>query len=171
MINGGIFGPKLSGKTTLAVQLSRVYWRQQSLRSLVLDPHKEAWGAQAWVTAEESEFWPVVWRAKSCLIVVEEAAATIRRERDLIPVFTRLRHCQHRLLVVGHSGMDLLPTMRQQIDTLYLFRQPGSAAKVWAENFADDGLLAAATLEQYEFIRKESYRPAARMRLDPKKLY
>lgn len=170
MINGGIFGPKLSGKTTLAVQLSRVYWRQHRMRSLVLDPHAENWGGQAWVSRDESQFWEVVWRAQSCLVIVEEAAATIRRERELIPVFTRLRHCRHRLLVVGHSGMDLLPTMRQQIDTLYLFRQPESAAKVWAENFADDELLKACTLAQYEFMRKESYKPAARMKLNLAKL-
>lgn len=170
MVNGGIFGPKLSGKTTVAVQLSRVYWRSKKVRSLVLDPHGENWGGQAWVSKDEAQFWQVVWKARDCLVIVEEAAATIRRERELIPVFTRMRHCCHRLLVVGHSGMDLLPTMRQQLDTLYLFRQPESAAKVWAENFADPQLLQACTLEQYEFLRKESYKPAQRMRLDLKKL-
>lgn len=159
MINAGIFGPKLSGKTTLAKKLSRDLYCKTGMRSLILDPHEESWGEHAHVTPDEEKFWRGVWASQGCLVIVEEAAATIRRERDLVPVFTRLRHCNHRLIVVGHSGMDLLPVMRQQLDVIYLFRQPESAAKVWAETFAEKGLLAATELRQYEFIRCQLYQP------------
>jgi len=157
MINGGIFGPKLSGKTTLAIALSREYWRSQRMRSLVLDPHLDAWGSQAWVTANEDEFWPAVFKSSNSLIIVDEAAATIRRDRTLIPVFTQLRHKNHKLLIIGHSGVDLLPTMRQQMDTLFLFRQPAEAAEIWARTFADERLLQATQLRQYEFIHIEMF--------------
>lgn len=165
MINGGIFGPKLSGKTTLAVCLSKAYWSVHKIRSLVLDPHVEQWGTQAWVTNDEEKFWPNVWKSHHCLIIVEEAAATIRRERELIPVFTRMRHCQHKLLIIGHSGMDLLPVMRQQLDVIYLFRQPDQAAKVWSDTFAQKGLMAATELNQYEFIRLQMFGVPTKMRL------
>jgi hypothetical protein len=163
MTNGGIFGPKLSGKTTLAKALSRQFWQREQRRSLVLDIHEEIWGDQALVFSDEKKFWDAVWNVQNCLVIVEEAATTIRRERTLVPVFTRLRHNNHKLLVVGHSGMDLLPVMRQQLDVIFLFRQPEEAAKVWSSNFAHKGLLQAMELKQYEFIRHQSYGEPQRM--------
>lgn len=157
MIIGGIFGPKLSGKTTLAKRISAEYWRTKRMRSIVLDLNGEQWHNGAWVTANEIQFWDAVWKLQNCLVVVEEAAATIRRDRDFIPAFTRIRHQQHRLIVVGHSGIDLLPTMRQQIDEIYLFRQPEKAAEIWADTFADTRLLTAMTLKQYEFLHCRLY--------------
>lgn len=165
MTNGGIFGPKLSGKTTLARCLSVEYWKKYKIRTLVLDPHLEPWGEQAWATNDEEKFWNAVWKCHRSLIVVEEAAATIRRERELVPVFTRMRHCSHKLLVIGHSGMDLLPVMRQQLDVLFLFRQPEQAAKIWASTFAETGLMAATELQQYEFLRCQLFKKPLKMKL------
>ncbi len=163
MIRAGIFGPSMSGKTTLAKALSLEYFKRDKIQTLVLDPHQEEWGEQAKLFTDEGKFWDSVWASDNCLVIVEEAASTINRNNDLIPVFTRLRHRHHKLIVVGHSGRDLLPVMRQQIDTLYLFRQPMSASKVWAEVMADDDLLAASTLNQFEFIVKESFKPTKKL--------
>lgn len=165
MINAGIFGPKLSGKTTLAKALSRQYFIQQHLKTIVLDINEDEWGGHAVSTSDEQKFWKLVWESKKCLIIVDEAAATIRRERTLIPVFTRLRHNNHLLITIGHSGMDLLPIMRQQLDTLFLFRQPISSAKVWAEVFTENGLLESVNLSQFEFIRHELYGHPKRQKL------
>lgn len=166
MISAGIFGPKLSGKTTLAKSLSRSYWEVHRVRTLVLDPHAEAWGNQAWATTDEPQFWAAVWRTHGCLIIVEEAAATIRRERELIPVFTRLRHHNHKLIVIGHDGTDLLPVMRRQLDTIYLFLQPDEAVKMWCNDLPSiKGLDAASGLQQYEFLHGELFKPARRLRL------
>lgn len=165
MVSGGIFGPKLSGKTTLAKILSQQYWTKHKVRSIVLDINEELWGEQAFVMHDEEKFWEAVWKSENSIVIVDEAASTIRRERGLIPVFTRLRHNHHVLIVIGHSGMDLLPAMRQQFDTVYLFRQPESAAKVWAETMTEKGLLAAVDLKQYEFIRCELYQPPQKMKL------
>lgn len=168
MIIGAAFGPKLSGKTTLVKKLGEEYWLQENRKALVFDPNLEDWGPYFWVTDDESKFWPAVWGNTNCLIIIEEAAATINRDRTLVPAFTRIRHLGHKVLVVGHAGTDLLPTMRQQIDTIYLFRQPESAAKMWAENFSEPRLLSATTLKQYEFIRFQSYGEPARIMLDLK---
>lgn len=165
MINGGIFGPKLSGKTTLAKALSQQYGKSRNIKSIVLDPHCESWGEQALVFQDEEKFWKTVWESKFCLVIVEESAATIRRDRTLVPVFTRLRHNNHLLLVIGHSGMDLLPVMRQQLDTIYLFRQPEQACKVWAETFCNNDLYAAQQLKQYEFLQSEMYGSTQKLKL------
>ena len=153
MFSGGAFGPKLSGKTTFVKSLSRDYWKGKQIRSLVLDPNCDRdWGPQAWCTADSRQFLKVVWASRGCLVIMEEAAATIARNKELITMFTRLRHLEHRLLIVGHSGADLLPTMRQQFDTLFLFRQPPSAAEVWAETFADERIMECCTLKKYEIL-------------------
>jgi len=162
----GIFGPKLSGKTTLARHLSKQFWLRARRRSLVLDPHLESWGGQAWVTTNEPVFWEAVWKSRGDLVIVEEAAATIRRERELIPLFTRLRHLDHKLIIVGHDGTDLLPVMRRQFDTIYLFVQPAAAVEIWQKDLPQcKGLDAAAELRQFEFLRCELFQRAQRLKL------
>lgn len=168
-VNIGIFGPKLSGKTTLAKTISAQYWQRYQIRSLVLDPHLEDWPSPAVVTADEETFWKTVWKSQNCIVFVEEAATTINRDRGLIQVFTRLRHCNHKLVVIGHSGVSLLPVMREQIDTVYLFRQPESACKVWAEVMTEERLYAAKELKQYEFIFHRLYGNPRKMILPPPK--
>lgn len=166
-VNAGIFGPKLSGKSTLARRIALEGYTKYGLRSLVLDPHLDSWGDHCLVTAEEEKFWEMTWKSQGCVIFVEEAAATIRRERTLVPVFTRLRHCNHKLVIIGHSGMDLLPVMRQQLDTLYLFRQPLSACKVWSETMTEERLMEAKDLHQYEFILHRMYQQPVKLKLPP----
>lgn len=165
MVSGGIFGPKLSGKTTLAKKLSQGYWNKHKVRTLVLDINQDEWGEHAWATDDEKKFWTAAWKTRNCLIIVDEAAETIRRDKSLLPVFTRMRHCDHILLVIGHSGVNLLPAMREQFDTVYLFRQSESAAKVWAEVMTEKGLLGATELQQFEFIHHQLYGKPVKMKL------
>jgi molybdopterin-guanine dinucleotide biosynthesis protein len=152
MTRGGIFGISLSGKTTLAKKISRQYATLHKMPSLVLDPFKEDYGLHATVTDDEEKFWETVWKSRKCLVIVDEASTTIRREKGLVPVFTSLRHLDHKLLVIGHHGADLLPVMREQLDTVYLFRQNEKSVKYWVEKFADERVLTSATLAQYEYL-------------------
>lgn len=172
MESAGIFGPKLSGKTTLAKELSRQHWVRAQRRSLVLDPNLEDWGPQAWVTDDEEKFWSVVWRAdgKPSLVIVEEATETINRDKGLTRVFTRLRHLHHKLIVIGHHGSNLLPIMRDQFDTLYLFRQSEKSAKDWAETMTQPGFEAAKELPQHEFLFGEKFKAPVRRKLDLQKI-
>lgn len=170
MVNGGIFGPKLSGKSTLAQTLAREYKAKHGTVALVLDPHQKDW--HLWpegsvVTDDEDKFWPMVWKSQNCLVVVEEAATTINRDKTLIEVFTRLRHCNHKLLIIGHSGMSLLPIMREQIDTIYLFRQPKSSCVVWSEVMTNENLHGAKDLQQYEFLAHRLFGPTVKRKLPP----
>lgn len=169
MYSAGIFGPKLSGKTTLAKYLSRQYWQRHKIRSLVLDINSEQWGEQAWTTEDNDKFWDAVWKTSDSLVIVDEASSTIKRDQTLIPVFTRLRHLRHKLIVIGHNGMNLLPIMREQFDTLYLFRQPEKAAKVWAETFTQTELLEAVQLNQHEFLQTELFGKPRKFKLPPPK--
>ncbi len=160
MIRAGIFGISLSGKTTLAKKISLAYALKGKMPSIVLDPFGEDWGEHAKVYSDDEEkFWEHVWKTEKCLIVVDECSSTIRREKELIPVFTSLRHLNHKLLVIGHHGADLLPVMRDQLDTVYLFRQNEKSAKYWVEKFADERVMQSISLNQYEYLFCRNFKP------------
>lgn len=167
MIRGGIFGPSLSGKSHLSKHLSREYFSCYGIRSLVLDTiaRSDDWGPQAWVCHDSNIFWEQVWKCRKCLVIVDDGSATIRRDKELIPIFTTLRHCHHRLLVVGHDASDLLPVMRRQFDTLYLFRQSEKSAEKWHEDFNQKEILQVAQLAQYEFLLCKSWQAPRKMKL------
>lgn len=148
----GIFGPGLSGKTTLAKYLSRVYWQKHQIKSIVLDIHREDWGEQAWVTSDPNEFEKMVWAEKSCAVFIDESSDTIARDKTKTKFFTRIRHAGHKLHVVGHDGSSLLPVQRQQIQTLFLFRLSHDPAAVWADLFGNEKIMEACTLARHEFL-------------------
>lgn len=151
-LHTGIFGPGLSGKTTLAKYISRAGWNGHGIKSVCLDIHREVWGDQAFVTSNPDEFEKVVWAEKSCFVFIDESSDTIDRDRGFTKFFTRIRHNGHKLFVMGHDGSSLLPVMRQQLQTLFLFRQSKDPAKEWAKLFGNDAIMAACTLHQHEFL-------------------
>lgn len=167
MIVGGIFGPKKSGKTTLAQHLAESYWKKENRRTLVYDPNHAKWGECCWVAKTEAEFWHTAWRTQNCLLICDDAANSINRDGDLVDVFTRINHNGHKLLVIGHNGTNLLPVMRQQMDVLYLFRtSPKEAARWYEEVWPDEAILTANTLERYEFLYIRQYQKTSKMKLD-----
>lgn len=157
MVRGAIIGMSLSGKSTLAKHLSRAYWKNKKIRSFVLDPNLEQYGPHALVTNDEPKFWDMVWKTRGALVIVDEAAETIARNDDLTPVFTRLRHLGHKLLVIAHRATNLTPIMREQVDTVYLFRQSEKNCEIFAEIMAEPGLLDARNLPKYRYIYCELY--------------
>src|ERR1035437_4953489 len=167
MIVGGIFGPKKSGKTTLAHHLGNEYWQQEGRRCLVNDPNfTDKWGANFWVAPNEDEFWIAAWSTKNCLLICDDAGKTIDRDDALTDVFTRINHNGHKLLVVGHNGVNLNPTMREQMDVLYLFRTTPTASKKWYEIFGNDELKDAHHLGRYEFYYARQYEGVQKLKLD-----
>jgi hypothetical protein len=161
----GIFGPTLCGKSTLAKALTREYEKQRGMRALVLDPHGEKWAEHSVVFTDEEKFWATVWESQHCIVIVEEASTTLRRDREFMPAFTRIRHNHHKLIVIGHNGTDLLPGMRRQLGTLYLFLQDPDAAQEWAKQMCDKRLIEAANLQQYEFLKKVSFQAPVKLKL------
>jgi hypothetical protein len=175
-----ISGASECGKTTLAIHLSRAYWSVHKMRTLALDIWKEenSWGPQAWVTKSEKIFFGTyneekkdfdggaIWQTRGDLVVVDEASSTIKRDRDLVPLFVKIRHCKHTLLVICHDATDLLPTMRRNLNEVFLFAQAEDALKLWQKDLPlMRGMsLAAVTqdgqckLQPYEFVHCENYK-------------
>jgi hypothetical protein len=157
-LHAGVFGPGDSGKTTLVKSLSFDIWQRAGIPSLVLDPNLDPdWGKHAFVTNDEELYMRMFWKNTRCFCVIEEAAETIKRDNEKNSIFTRGRHQYHKICVVGHMGTNLLPQHRTQLATLFLFRQPPSSAKIWAELFAEEKILACQHLKRFEFLHCEMY--------------
>ena len=163
----GVFGPSLCGKSTVVNSLSASMYKE-GFKTLSLDPNGYDIGPQAEVHTDEGAFWARVWSCERCFVIVEESAETIKRNKDLTPLFTRIRHKGHKLCVTGHNGADLLPVMRRNITTLYLFKQSVKSCELWFEDTTLDPLIyEAAKLpdEGYEFIKWEKGKGCSRHRL------
>lgn len=159
----GIFGPGDSGKTYLAQALSLDIWNRAKIRSIVLDPNREiGWHAGCFVTDDESEFERVFWAEQKCMVFIEEATETIARDKKKSGFFTRGRHRGHKIVVIGHDGMNLIRVQRQQLHTVYLFKQLKECGEVWANQFADQSILECVNLNQYEFLLCQNWRAASK---------
>lgn len=166
MTRAGIFGPSQSGKTTLAKSISRQYWLKKNVPTLAFAPmDASGWGNQAWVTKDEEKFWDAVKKKRECLVIVDDASVTIRRERKLIGMFTTLNHQGHRLITIGHTASDLVPAMRKQIEEIYLFWQDEDEAKTWERLFPRSHLSFAFHLQQFEFLRNVRFGKTTRNKL------
>jgi len=150
--HAGIFGRRKSGKTTLAKVRASEFFKRDGWFSLVCDPNREAWGPHAWVTEDRDAWLAKLNASRNCNCVVDEAGMTIKRDRELVDLFTRIGHRGHRLTVIGHGGANLLPRMREQLTELFLFRLARSEAEMWAELFTDERIMQACDLD---FQRRE----------------
>lgn len=154
----GIFGPSLCGKSNVAKWLIEIYWTHFRIRSVVCDPNPmQKWPACALVFRDPSKFWAYIWKVRGCAIFVDEAGGSVARDNSITGAFTRGRQQDHVLHVMGHRMTNLLPEQRDQLATLFLFTQSPSAAKIWAEEWADLRLLESTSLPQYEFLWCEKY--------------
>lgn len=151
----GVFGRRLSGKSTLVRQLITGQ-HQRGWLAIVLAPMSKPGDWPAWVSwSKDRDQWlRQVWKSWACNVVCDDASMTIKRDRELEELFTCVGHRSHRLFVMGHSGSNLLPAMREQLTEIFLFRQSRNEAEIWAELFADDRILEACSLEydRHEFL-------------------
>lgn len=151
----GIFGPGDSGKTFLAQYVSLDLWQRGGIKSIVLDPNREkGWGNHCFITDSETEFERVFWAEQKCAVFIEEATETIARDKKKSGFFTRGRHRGHKIFVIGHDGMNLLRVQRQQLHTVFLFKQLRDCGEVWANQFADKSIIEPEKNERGEMVAR-----------------
>jgi hypothetical protein len=151
----GVFGPGRSGKTTLLQKGIVEPAAKLGTRSIVLDIiGAGGWDPSAVVFKDINAFYSILWKVKGCLIVIDEATTTIetRPDEEIIQLFTRIRHNGNTIVVAGHRATNLKPIVREQLGTLYLFRQDENASKMWAASVAEKRLLETQSLVRYEFL-------------------
>lgn len=154
----GIFGPSLCGKSTVAMWLILIYWNKYRIRSVVCDTNvHQKWPSCALVFRDPVRFWAFAATHRNLAVFVDEAKGTVARDDDLTTRFTQGRHMGHVLHIMGHRATNLLPEQRDQLEDLFLFRQSPSAAKLFAEEWADERFYQATTLAKYQFIHCKKF--------------
>ncbi len=106
--------------------------------------------------------------ARNCHLFIEEASLSIDRDRSLSWFFTTAGNPAfgHLTHIIGQDGSSLLPAMRQQLATVYLFRCHPDLAQIWARQFADPRIAELAPrLEKFEFVICQAYTEPRRCRL------
>jgi len=148
----GIFGPPECGKTTAAKAILRERWRMLRRRAIVVDLNGDAWPAHCLVFNSLDRALAFAWRVSGCDFVIDDASGQIYRDAGHNDLFTRIRHQQHTLFVIGHNATILLPIQREALGTLLLFRQSPKAIAAWVEDWAEPRIEAAANMRAYEFL-------------------
>jgi hypothetical protein len=153
-----IAGESECGKSTLAKSLSRELWKRFQIRSLVYDPWRDVWGGHAWVTKNFETFNEAVNKANHCLVIIEDASMTIQRDKSFAPFFTCIRHRNHDLMVLCHDATDLLPSMRRNINEIFLFNQTEDSVEQWKSSQPSmRGLEVSVGLPQYCFVHSKKF--------------
>lgn len=162
----GVFGPSESGKTTLAKKIAWHLYKTENRKTYALDPiARSFWGDHAKVYVEETHFWTEIFKERNALIVVDDASVTINRDSSLHGVFTTMRHCGHKLLVIGHGAENLLPQMRAQLQRVFLFSQGPKSREDWEKIFPNTDLSGVQSLKQFEFLTVANWQPVQKFKL------
>jgi len=169
MPHATIAGMTMSGKTFLAQTNARAF-RAAGVGTLVLHKPGERWpeACANWQTDDPEKFLVKFWKAQRCACFMELSDAAVSKwDERFHACFTRGRHHGHRCFFVTQRAATVHPAIRENCESLYLFTCGAKGAAVWAEEFCDNVLLAAATLPQYNFMYKPTrYAPAKRMILE-----
>ncbi len=171
----GVFGPSESGKSTLAQKISLEFFIRQKRFTVALlrstsDKTANGWGKHSRLFYDAGQFLEVVRTTQNCLIVVEDASATIGGDKEFTDLFTCIRHQGHKLLVVGHHASNLSPEMRDGIQRIFLFLQNKDAIQsYWSNIFPGHDLTCATRLQQYEFVTCANYKPLIKSKLEKPK--
>ena len=165
MLHAGIFGPTMSGKTTLAKHLCRGL-ESRGVRCLVLDPYNDDWPC-TWKTRHIHEFITKAKQSRSCGLFADEAGQLDLRDPEHEWLLTGSRHFGHACHIIGQTGVQLSPTGRAQITRLFLFRSTEQTAEYWREVFVDDRICGATTLQRFEYLHAQMFGDVKRCKLPP----
>lgn len=173
MPHGAIIGMTTSGKTTLAMQFARDF-RKLDIPTLVLHKPREAWSEEcaSWQTSDPEKFLAKFASCQGHACFMELADGSVDKyDSRFHKCFTEGRHDGHRCYYLSQRAATVHPAIRENCIQLCLFTVTSSAAKIWAEEFNDLGLMQAVDLPPYVFLHKENrYSPLVKRKLNlPKK--
>lgn len=163
-----IIGQTLSGKTTIAKQLSTKL-RGLSIPVLVHDPtsfaqgpSKNGWNAD-FVFNNFADFREAFWRSTGCYVVIDEASDIFDNERnEARRMLQQGRHRGHVCALIAQRHKRLDKTAREQCSELYAFVVDREDAADLAMDWNDDALLSLPDMPPLHYIQKRRHEPSVR---------
>lgn len=161
-----IVGITKSGKSTLARSLALDYL-SRDIGVLVLDPNNDNWPC-SFKTTDPIKFLAVAKKSKRCALFIDEAGEMVGKGKSatgMIWITSRARHWGHCTYLIAQRAQMVELNVRAQCSTAYVFKQSATDAKLLSDQFADEALLGATALQQYEFLYSRSCVGTQRMKL------
>lgn len=163
-----IVGMTLSGKTSLAKELSKKY-TASGVSCIVLDHLRDPGWSAAHVFVDAGDFLDYVRDpalCRRCALFVDESGESLdKNDKRYRWLTTTSRHHGHRTHIIGHRAESIDRTTRSQCTTLAAFSLALTDAKQYARDFNAPELLDCPSLAQGEYILKKLYSPAIRGKL------
>lgn len=160
-----IVGQGLSGKTFLAQRLAASY-QARGVRVLVYDPIGDpAWPADYRTDHADSILWQAK-HSRDCAIFLDEARTIFSKwEERFLWLATESRHWGHIVHFISQRAIHIPPTVRDQCDAAFIFKQSFKDAKTLLDDYDSDELLNARTLPPFHFYKVGTFSAAVKMRL------
>lgn len=155
----------MSGKTTFAAKKA-IALQNNGVSCIVLDPlADQRWkGASCFVTADREKFLEVVWNSRSCAIFVDEAGREIGKYSDTMnELATMGRHFGHKCHFITQRSKQLSPHLRDQCSELAIFKQSLADTRDLANEFVEEKINEAHTLQKGEFILVRDGQPTVKL--------
>ncbi len=154
-----IAGTSLSGKTTLAKEMARLY-KQAGRNVLVLDEIMDpGWGADL-LTDNPDIFLKYFWGSRNLAVFIDEAGESVGRyDKTMNKVATRGRHWGHIVHFVIQDPTQISRVVRSQNDECYGFALDDRGSEILAREFRVPELLKCVELEQGEYIHAMKFGP------------
>jgi hypothetical protein len=169
MAHSGILGMTESGKTTLAVNLSKLYYRN-GYSIIVLDPMCDPrWRPEGYrdplpgeerrffQTADPDVFLKTFWDSTGCMVFIDESGDTVGRyDIAMQQTATKGRHWGHSVHFLSQRGAQINRTVRDQWSNLFLFNTAKKDAELHAHEWNQPELENANLLPQghyYHVVR------------------
>ena len=128
--------------------------QRKNVKTIVLDPFLDPEWQADFITSDQDEFLNVVWNVgRQCAIFVDESGDAIGKYNNVMnELATRGRHWGHICHFICQRPKQLSTTIRTQCSNLAIFKQSLADTKDLANEFVDNEINNAHTLEKGEFI-------------------
>jgi len=161
-----ICGGSTCGKSTLGKVLAQQFLRKNHA-VYVLAARSEKWPCSklclsmdelwSWVSAQRKANRKRIEQGQKPIkiaVFIDDAGQTIDKYDKRFNYFaTDARHDYIRSIFLIHAGPQILPVVRNCVETLYLFRCATSVAKLWYDQFVHRELLEVSeSLDKYQYL-------------------
>ncbi len=166
-----IAGTSLSGKSTLAKELARIY-KKQGRKVVVLDEMMDpGWNADL-LTDDPGYFMEVFWASRNLAVFIDEAGEAVGKyDKAMSKVATRGRHWGHISHFIVQDPTQIARVVRTQSDECYGFALDDRGSEILAREFRQPELLHCETLVQGEYIHAVKFGPDRKPTFERRRIF
>ena len=157
----GVNGMTMSGKS-LALKSFIIRFRNQGIKSIVLDPLCDPEFDADFQTDNEIEFIDMVYASRKCLVIVDEAGEAGKFNNAISKLATKGRHWGHTCVFASQKATQMNPLVRDQWGAIMMFTSGRKSGELMSEEFNCPDLKKCTELAKGEYMYKGRFTPMRR---------